>query len=158
MAVMGVILYVAQVALSFIPNVELVSLFVILFTLVFGRRVIGILSVFILIEGLTYGFGTWWLMYLYIWPLLALITYLLRKMDSSLAWALVSGSFGLFFGFLCSFGYLAIGGVGGAIAYFISGIPYDIVHCIGNFVLCFLLFKKLRFLLVSLDNKLKRAY
>jgi energy-coupling factor transport system substrate-specific component len=156
MAVLGVILFVSQIALAFLPNIELVSLFVILFTLVFGKRVIGILAVFILAQGLCYGFGTWWLMYLYIWPLLALVTYLFRRLDSSVGWALIAGSYGLVFGFLCSLVYFVIGGIGGGIAYFISGIPFDIAHCIGNFCLTLLLYKKLRQVLESLNKKISR--
>ena len=70
MAVLGVVMFVSQVALAFLPNIELVSLFVILFTLVFRKRVVGALGVFILLEGLVYGFGFWWLNYLYVWPCL----------------------------------------------------------------------------------------
>ncbi len=154
MAILGVVVYVLQVALGFLPNIELVSLCVVLFTLVFGKRIIGILAVFILLEGLTFGFGTWWFMYLYLWPLLALVTYFFRRMDSSLGWAMLSGAFGLLFGALGSIVYFVIGGVGGGVAYFLSGIPYDITHCIGNFILMLLLYKKLRNLLEKLRDKI----
>ena len=155
MAILGVVMYVLQVALGFLPNIELVSICVVLFTLVFKKRIIGILAVFILLEGLTYGFGTWWFMYLYVWPILAMLTYLFRKIDTSLGWAILSGAFGLLFGALCSIVYFIIGGIGGGVAYFLSGIPYDIPHCISNFVLMLLLYKKLRTLLEKLDSKIK---
>ena len=63
------VLFVLQVALSYLPNIELVSLSVILYTLVLGKRVIPILLAFSLLEGLLYGFGIWWISYLYIWPI-----------------------------------------------------------------------------------------
>ena len=154
MALSGVLLYVLQVALGFMPNIEPVSLLIILFTLVFKRRIIGILAVFILLEGLTYGFGTWWFMYLYVWPILAFVTHLFRRMESSLGWAILSAAFGLAFGFMCSWVYFVIGGTGGGIAYFLSGMMFDIVHCAGNFVLMLLLYKKLRGLLERLDSKI----
>ena len=78
MAMLGVVMLASKEALAFLPNIELVSLFTILFTLVFRQRVLGALGVFLLLEGLLYGFGTWWVMYLYIWPLLALLTWLFR--------------------------------------------------------------------------------
>lgn len=156
MAVLGVLLYVLQVALGFLPNIELVSLCVILFTLVFKKRVAGILAVFLLLEFVTYGFNTWVIMYLYVWPLLALLTHLFRRMDSALGWALLSGAFGLSFGLLCSLTYLFIGGISAATAYFLGGILYDIPHCIGNFVLMLLLYRRLRSLLERLDGKLHR--
>lgn len=65
MSMMGVVLVVSKEVLAFLPNLELVSLLTILFTLAFRQRVIGILAVFLLLEGLLYGFGQWWIMYLY---------------------------------------------------------------------------------------------
>lgn len=59
-------MFVSQVALSFLPNIELVSLLVIVYTHAFRRKVLYILYVFALLEGLLYGFTTWWLTYLYV--------------------------------------------------------------------------------------------
>ena len=73
---------VAKNALAFIPNVELVSLLVILFTLYFGKKILFVIPAFILLEGCIYGFGLWWIMYLYTWPLLVLITWIFRKQKS----------------------------------------------------------------------------
>ena len=80
MAMMGTVMVVSKEALAFLPNVELVSLLTILFTLVFRRKAIGGLAVFLLLEGVLYGFGLWWLMYLYVWPILAGLTWLFRWM------------------------------------------------------------------------------
>ncbi len=80
--VMVATLEVAKFALSFLPNVELVTLLIMLYTLYFGRKIIYVIPVFVLIEGIVWGFGIWWIMYLYLWPLLALITYLFRKTES----------------------------------------------------------------------------
>lgn len=91
-----------KIALSFLPNVEIVTLFIILFTLFFGGKVIYAIAAFILLEGFLYGFGLWFVMYLCIWPLLALLTYLFRRRTGTLFWSLLSAFFGLFFrGFLC---------------------------------------------------------
>ena len=111
MAMMGTLLVVSKEALAFLPNVELVSLLTILFTLVFGKRTVGALAVFLLLEGVLYGFGTWWVMYLYIWPLLALLTWLFRWMKHAWQWAIFSGLYGLAFGTLCSLFYLPVGGL-----------------------------------------------
>lgn len=134
---------VAKNALAFIPNVELVSLLVILFTLYFGKKILFVIPAFILLEGCIYGFGLWWIMYLYVWPLLALITYIMRKQDSVWVWAIISGSFGLAFGALCSIPYIVLSGPKAAFAWWVSGIPFDILHCVSNFVLCLVLFKPL---------------
>lgn len=143
---------VAKIALSFLPNVELVSLLLIVYTLFFGSRIFFVIAAFVLIEGCMYGFGTWWIMYLYIWPLLAGLTLLFRRKESAWFWSIFSGVFGLFYGALCSLTYLVIGGPHMAFTWWVAGIPYDLIHCVSNFVLCFILFRPLYIIL----NRLRR--
>lgn len=148
---LSAILLVVQIALGFLPNIELVSLLIIIYTLVFKKKVIYIISIFVLLEGLIYGFGLWWINYLYIWFILAFITHIFKKESSPLVWALISGFYGLLFGTLCSIPYFFIGlssgtiqnGFNTALAYIISGIPFDLVHGISNFFIALTLFKPL---------------
>ena len=79
-ALLSAILYVSKVVLEFLPNIELVSLLVILYSLVFGWEAMLIVTVFNLFELIQWGFGTWWFSYLYVWPLLCVITMLLKKL------------------------------------------------------------------------------
>ncbi|NLY47709.1 MAG: hypothetical protein GX059_01615 [Clostridiales bacterium] len=145
--IMSAILIIAQVALSFIPNVELVSLLVILFSLLYGWKTLFIIYVFVLVEGLIYGFGIWWINYLYVWTILMLAAMLFKKQRSPFFWAILSGTFGLIFGTLCSIPYLFIGGVPMAVSQIISGIPFDVIHCVGNYAVTLALFNPLyRFL------------
>ena len=153
-AMLAVIMYVSQIAIAAIPNIELVSLLVIVYTAVLGIKSFPIIGVFIIIEGLTYGFGLWWMCYTYIWFILAIITLLLRGMKSSVGWAFVSGVYGLFFGLLCSIVYFFTGGASAMFAFWIGGIKFDIAHCIGNFVIALLLFKPLYYLLDKLYKKI----
>lgn len=143
---------VAKLALSFLPNVELVSFLLMVYTLFFGSRIFFVIAAFVLIEGCMYGFGTWWIMYLYIWPLLAGLTLLFRRKESVWFWSIFSGVFGLFYGALCSLTYLVIGGPHMAFTWWVAGIPYDLIHCVSNFVLCFILFRPLYTIL----NRLRR--
>ena len=62
-------MFVSQVALSFLPNIELVSLLVIVYTHAFRRKVLYILYVFALLEGLLYGFTILYLL-ASVWALL----------------------------------------------------------------------------------------
>ena len=55
-----------KAALSFLPNIELTSFWLIMFTLFFGWKIVVVVPVFILIEGQIYGIHLWWIMYLYI--------------------------------------------------------------------------------------------
>ena len=95
---MVAVIEVCKVTLMSIPNVELNSFWIIMFTLFFGWKIIFVIPVFILIEGAMFGFHIWWIMYLYAWPLLALITWINRKKDSVLFFSILSAMFGLCFG------------------------------------------------------------
>ena len=78
---MVAVIEVCKMVMAPLPNIELTSFWVILFTLFFGWKMLFVIPVFILIEGCVYGFGLWWMMYLYAWPLLALFAYINRKKE-----------------------------------------------------------------------------
>lgn len=149
---LAAIMLIAQVALAALPNIELVSLLVILYTLHFKRKALYIIYIFVLAEGILYGFGMWWMAYLYIWTVLYWITRLLRHVEQPAWWAGIAGLFGLSFGALSSLPYLITAGPAGAVAYFIAGIPFDITHCIGNVLTALLLFRPLNRLLSKIAS------
>ncbi len=95
--------------------------------------------------------------YLYIWSILALIVLALQKLDNAVLWAVVSGAFGLLFGALCAIPYLISGGIGAAFAYWSAGIPYDILHCGGNFALTLILYKPLTRLIRKLHQNMQNG-
>lgn len=140
LAVLAALMIALQVALAFLPNIELVTLLVILTTLHFGKKAFLPIAVFVLAEGLIYGFHIWWISYLYVWPILALLVLALRSRSHPALWAVLSGFFGLFFGTLCAIPYFITGGWGAGFGYILSGIPFDILHCVGNTVSTALLF------------------
>ena len=152
MAIMGVVLAASKEALAFLPNFELVTLLLILFTLCFGRYVIGALGVFLLLEGLVFGFHLWWVSYLYVWPLLAGLAWLFRWMDKAWQWALLAGGYGLCFGSLCALAYLPLGGASMALAWAIAGLPFDFIHAGANFLLALVLYRPLRTVLDRLPS------
>ena len=152
--VMIATLEVAKLAMSYLPNIELVTLLIILYTLFFGNKIYYALTAFILIEGCLYGFGIWWFMYLYIWPLLAIFTNIVKKQQSIWFWSIFSGVYGLFYGALCSITYIFISGFKGAFAWWVAGIPFDIIHCVSNFIICMVLFIPLRKVMRIMKSRL----
>ncbi len=162
---MVAVIEVSKVALSGLPNVELTSFWIIMFSLYLGKRVYYAVPVFILVEGLMYGIQIWWIMYLYAWPLLALLAKLLRKMDSALSWAILSGAFGLSFGLLCAIPYFFIGAAGAtvadglryAFAWWIAGIPWDFVHGAGNFVIMLVLYHPIGKAMKTISSYLQKS-
>lgn len=153
---LGALTFGAKVAMSYLPNIEPVSLFVMVYAVVFGKKCLYPIYLYVVLEILIYGLGTWNLNYLYIWAVLALAAYLLRNMKSSLGWAVLSGGFGLAFGLLCAPVDFLLGDLGFVAAKWVSGIPYDLLHCAGNFVMALLLFNPLRQLVDKLYQKVKR--
>ena len=146
----------AKWVMSGLPNIEPVSLMVMLFGVVFGWRALFPVFVYVLAEILFYGLGTWNINYLYVWPILACTACLLRNMRHPLAWAVLSGVFGLLFGALCAPVDVFIGGWSYAVSKWISGIPFDLAHCAGNFVIALLLFAPLRTLLEKMYKRMQQ--
>ncbi len=142
-ALLSTLLLVLQIGLAFLPNIEVVSLLIILYTLFFKKKTLYIIYIFALLEGLVYGFGIWWIMYLYVWTILWGITMLLKEEKSPVIWAFVSGFFGLFFGVLCSVPYFITGGVSLGLSWIASGLLMDVIHGVGNFLVALLLFQPL---------------
>jgi energy-coupling factor transport system substrate-specific component len=142
-ALMVATLEAVKIALAFLPNVELVTLMTVLFTRHFKRKIIYVIPVFVLLEYLQWGFGPWTIMYCYIWPFLAIIAYIFRKNSSPLFWAITTGIYGLIFGMLCSIVYIFTDSFSMAVSWWISGIPFDLIHCASNFIIALILFKPL---------------
>lgn len=140
LALLAAILVAQQVVLVALPNVEIVTMMIILATVHLGWKVLFSVTVFIILEGFIYGFGMWWVNWLYVWYILVAVVMALRKYSHPVLWTLVAGIYGLIFGVLCSVPYFITGGWAAGITYIITGIPYDITHCVGNVVFTALLF------------------
>lgn len=155
MAFLGAILLAAQVALAPLPNIEVVSLLIYIYAQVYRKKVFFIIYMFVILEGCIYGFGLWWLGYLYVWSILAAIVLLLKEgqqRKSVLLSSVVLGAYGLAYGFLFAIPYFIVSGTSAGIAYWVAGIPFDLMHCAGNVVSALLLYKPLRELLGRLQS------
>ena len=145
----------AKLALSFIPNIELVSFFLILFTIVFGvRKTLLISVIFTTTEIFIYGFGPWLMGYYIIWPTLVLITaFFSRYFKNEFHYAFLSGGFGLSFGFLFALYESLFYGLSYGLAYWIQGIGFDIIHMVSNYIIMILLYSPILQILMKLKKK-----
>jgi len=150
LSLMGALMVGTQVAMAALPNINLVSVLIILTVIVYGVKAFYSVYVFVLLEGLIYGFGLWFINYLYIWAILTVIALIFRQNENRLIWAVIAGSFGLCFGLLCAIPYIFIGGPAFAVSYWLSGVLFDITHCVSNFVLTLLLLGPLRKLFINI--------
>ena len=154
LALMAALIFGTKVALVSLPNINLNSVLIILTVVFFGWKALYTVYVYVLLEGLVFGFSVWWVGYLYVWAVLVAAAMLLRKNDSALIWAVVAGVFGLIFGPLMYLEYFAInGGWEMFFAMWVAGIPYDLTHCIGNFVFTLVLYRPLYKVIDAILNK-----
>ncbi|MFW6278935.1 MAG: hypothetical protein ACOC2G_01985 [Bacillota bacterium] len=138
-----------KLALSFIPNVEIVTLLFILYTTSLGtKRTLLAALIFSTTEILIYGFATWLLGYYIFWPLLILITGLLnKKIQTEYGYAFLAGIFGLLFGAFFALVESLFYGYMYGFSYWIRGLPFDVVHGVSNFIIVLLLYRPLSELL-----------
>ena len=153
-SLLGALTFAAKMAMAALPNIEPVTLFVMLFAVTFGKKVIFPLYVYVAMEFLFWPIGMWNLNYLYIWLFPAMAAFFLRKMTSPLGWAILAGSFGLLFGLLSAPVYWITGGFFYALSWWTSGLLFDLFHCAGNFFVALFLFRPLRSLLGRLYPKM----
>ena len=156
--ILGALIFILKFIMAPLPNVEPVSLLLIVYTIVFGIKTIYPLTIYVLLEIAIYGFGIWSIGYLYIWFVLVIITLSIYNINHStniLLWAIVSGIFGFLFGMLYIPLYVISGSATSAIGWWISGIPYDITHGIANFILCITFFQPLTKLFFTLKKQYK---
>ena len=144
---MGALIFATKEAFYALPNINVNAVLIILCAIFFGWKGMFSVGIYVMLEGLVNGFNgymLWWFGYLYTWPLLLAAAMIFRRSRSPLFWASFAAIFGLLFGPLMYLEYFAInGGWEMFLAMWISGIPYDLAHCGGNFVLTLVLFRPL---------------
>ena len=156
LALCAALMFALKMALFWLPNIHLGATLIIVYTLTFRHKALYIIYLYVLLEVAVFGFSPLWTIgYLYVWAILAGLTWLLRWMKSAIGWAVLSGVYGLCFGALMAPPFLLITFgpdrfFQAFVPYWVSGIPFDIAHCIGNFAVCLFLFKPL----TSIMNRL----
>ena len=84
-AVLGALTFALQVAMAPLPNIEPVSLLVMIYAATFGWKCLYPVYVFVVMEILFYGISTWNVYYLYVWTVLAFAAILMRGTRQPLA-------------------------------------------------------------------------
>ena len=151
--VLGALTFGAKVAMSALPNIEPVSLMIMLFAVVFGWKGLYPVYLYVLMEVMLYGINLWNINYLYVWAVLFVASIFMGRLKNPIWWALLSGTFGMTFGLLCSPVYMAIGGFDYGIRWWLTGLTFDIPHAIGNFTIALVMFAPLQKLLTRLYSK-----
>lgn len=135
---LGTIMFCSKLLMEFLPNVHLLGMFTVTFTLVLRKKALIPIYMYVMLNGLYAGFNLWWMPYLYIWTLLWALTMLLpTRMPAWLkrfVYPMVCGIHGFAFGTLYAPAQALIFGFNfeQTVAWIIAGLPWDVVHGIGN--------------------------
>ena len=155
---LGAVMYVSKVIMEVAPNVHLLGVFVIAYTVVYGKKALYPIYIYIFLNGIFSGFATWWIPYLYIWTVLWGVVMLLPKQMPKkirpLVYMVVCAMHGFLFGTLYAPPQALLYGLSieGMIAWIIAGLPWDFIHGVSNFI-CGLLIMPI----VSILRRLERS-
>lgn len=137
-AMLGALMFCSKVIMEALPNIHLLGMLTMTYTIVFRKKALIPIYIYVMLNGLYAGFSMWWIPYLYIWTILWGITMLLpRNMPQGvkcIVYPLVCCLHGLAFGALYAPVQALMFGMNfeQMIAWIISGLSFDIVHGIGN--------------------------
>lgn len=143
-ALLGAIMYCSKAIMEFLPNIHIVGVLIMAYTLVYRTKALVPLYVFVFLCGIFGGFSAWWVPYLYVWLPLWGVTMLLPKSMGKVSifvYSLICSLHGIVFGTLFAPVHALLFGLdfNGMIAWIIAGLPWDLTHAIGNFVAGFLI-------------------
>lgn len=140
LTMLGALLALGQWLMQGLPNIEPVSLLLMVYTYKFGYKALISTYVFVGLELMLFGFNVWNIMYLYVWAILVLVVLPLRKIRKGWLFAIIGALFGMSFGILCSIPYFFTMGWEFAFSWIASGLGFDLIHGIGNFAIILVLY------------------
>ncbi len=145
---LGCIMFVSKLLLEFLPNFHLVAVLLAVYTVVYRKKAIFPLIVYILLvtfQGVLSGMGPWWIPNLYIWlPVyfgILLVPKSLPMKFAAIIYAAICGLHGFLYGILYAPAQAIIFGLNfkGTIAWIVAGFPFDLIHGISNIILSILI-------------------
>ncbi len=158
-SMLGALMFVSKLVMEFLPNIHLLGVLTITYTIVYRAKALIPIYIYVLINGVYAGFSFWWMPYTYIWTILwAVIMILPKKMSGKtnyIVYPLICALHGLLFGILYAPAQAIMFGLTfqETVAWVIAGIPFDLIHSVGNLAV--------GLLIVPLSNvlrKLSRKY
>ena len=136
---LAAIMYASKLVMEFLPNIHLVGVFVVAITVVYRKKALYSIYIFVMLTGLFSGFSLWWISYLYIWLILwAAVMLLPENIKPSIkpfVYMFVCALHGLLYGTLYAPLHMLLFGMSfkGMLAWIAAGFSWDIVHAVGNF-------------------------
>ena len=137
---LGALMYASKMLMEVLPNIHLLGVFTIAFTVVYRKKALYPIYIYVLMNGLFSGFNTWWFPYLYIWTVLWGMTMLLPKeMPKKVApivYMVLCSAHGFLFGILYAPAQALFFGLDfkGMLTWIASGTAFDLIHGVSNFL------------------------
>lgn len=137
-AMLGTVMFCSKIIMEALPNIHLLGALTVTYTVAFRKKALIPIYIFVFLCGLYAGFDMWWIPYLYVWTVLWAVTMLLpRRMPKGAArmvYPLVCALHGLFFGVLYALAQALLFGLNldAMVDWILAGLPWDIVHGVGN--------------------------
>ncbi|EOS53047.1 hypothetical protein FMM75_20595 [Lachnospiraceae bacterium MD335] len=137
---LGAVMYASKIIMEFIPNVHLLGVFTVAFTVVYRKKALYPIYTYVILNGVFSGFTAWWVPYLYLWTVLWGVVMLLpKKMPKKIqpvVYMSVCAAHGFLFGTLYAPAQAVIYGLSfkGMVAWIIAGLPWDCIHGVSNFL------------------------
>lgn len=132
---LGGIMYASKLIMELIPNVHLLGVLTIAYTVVYRKKALYPIYTYVILNGILCGFAAWWVPYLYLWTLLWGAVMLLPKKVRPLIYMTVCAAHGFLFGTLYAPAQAILFGLNfkGMIAWIVAGLPWDAIHGVSNF-------------------------
>ena len=156
---LGALMYASKVIMEAAPNIHLLGVFTIAFTVVYRQKALYPIYTYVFLNGLFSGFSAWWIPYLYLWTVLWGVTMLLpKKMPEKLkpvVYMLVNACHGFLYGTLYAPAQAIMFGLSfdAMVAWIIAGFPFDFIHGVSNFFCGLLIVPVIRVLTSVQHNK-----
>ena len=153
----GALIFASMMVMQVLPNIHLVGVFIVALTVVYRRKALYPIYIFVLLTGLFGGFNFWWVPYLYIWTVLWGITMLLpKRMPKSVApivYMAVCSLHGFLYGILYAPAQALFFGLDfkGMLTWIAAGSLFDTIHGVSN-LLCGTLIVPIVMLLKKADK------
>lgn len=138
-SMLGAVMYASKMIMELLPNIHLLGVFTIAYTIVYRKKALYPIYIYVLLNGMFSGFATWWVPYLYVWTVLwATVMILPKNMNKRIApfvYMTVCALHGFLYGVLYAPAQALLFGLSfeGMIAWIVAGLPFDMVHGVSNF-------------------------
>ena len=137
---LGAVMFASKMLMELLPNIHLLGVLTVAYTVVYRKKALYPIYIYVLINGIFCGFAAWWAAYLYVWTILwgmvMLLPQSLPEKIKPLIYMAVCAVHGFLFGTLCAPAQALLFGLNfeGTLAWIAAGLPFDFIHGVSNFL------------------------